>query len=145
MPKAQHSQDENILSMCFVVVVILRWDTDFQNSKLQITIDFTLNITKGMILSLALLSVSSCLICGFFYDRYISVLVLCQHGGSSWRCSSPHVALLPGDDMKHSGDQEEGAQAHAVHPGSDALPAVVRHTMQQRHAHDGRHDEELQR
>lgn len=59
--------------------------------------------------------------------------------------SSPHVALLPGDDMKHSGDQEEGTQAHAVHPGSDPLPAVVGQTVQKRHAHEGRHDEELQR
>ncbi len=47
--------------------------------------------------------------------------------------------------MKHSGDQEEGTQAHAVHPGSDPLPAVVWQTMQQRHAHEGRHNEELQR
>lgn len=45
--------------------------------------------------------------------------------------------------MKHSGDQEEGTQAHAVHPGSDPLPAGVWQTMQQRHAHEGRHDEEL--
>lgn len=45
--------------------------------------------------------------------------------------------------MKHSGDQEEGTQAHSVHPGSDPLPAGVRQTMQQRHAHEGRHDEEL--
>lgn len=57
--------------------------------------------------------------------------------------SSPHVALLPGDDVKHSGDEEEGAQAHAVHPGGDPLPAVVRQAMQQSHADDGRHDEEL--
>lgn len=56
---------------------------------------------------------------------------------------SPHVTPLPGDDMKHSGDQEEGTQAHAVHPGSDPLPAGVWQTMQQRHAHEGRHDEEL--
>lgn len=39
--------------------------------------------------------------------------------------SSPHVALLPGDDVEHSGDQEEGTQAHAVHPGCDLLPSVV--------------------
>lgn len=55
------------------------------------------------------------------------------------------MALLPGDDVKHSGDQEEGTQAQAVHPGSDPLPAVIRQAMQQRHAHDGRHDEGLQR
>lgn len=78
------------------------------------------------------------------YDSYMSVSAPCQHGSSS-RSPSPHVALLPGDDMKHSGDQEEGTQAHAVHPGSDPLPAVVRQTMQQRHAHEGRHNEELQR
>lgn len=58
--------------------------------------------------------------------------------------SSPHVTLLPGDDMKHGGDEEEGAQAHAVHPGRDPLPAVVRQTVQQRHPHEGWHDEELQ-
>lgn len=54
---------------------------------------------------------------------------------------SPHVTLLPGDDMKHSGDQEEGTQAHAVHPGRDPFPAVVRQTVQQCHPHKGRHNE----
>lgn len=53
------------------------------------------------------------------------------------------MAFLPGDDVKHSGDEEEGAQAHAVHPGGDPLPAVVRQAMQQSHADDGWHDEEL--
>lgn len=55
------------------------------------------------------------------------------------------MALLPGDDVKHSGDQEEGTQAQAVHPGSDPLPAVIRQAMQQRHAHDGQPNEGLQR
>lgn len=58
--------------------------------------------------------------------------------------SSPHVALLPGDDVKHGGHQEEGAQAHTVHPGGDPLPTGVRQAMQQRHADEGRHNEELQ-
>lgn len=56
---------------------------------------------------------------------------------------SPHVAFLPGDDMKHSGDQKEGTQAHAVHPGCYPLPAVVRQAVQKSHAHEGRHNEEL--
>jgi len=63
---------------------------------------------------------------------------------SSSSSSSPHVAPLPGDDVEHGGHQEEGAQPHAVHPGGDLLPAVVRQPVQQRHAHDGRRDEELQ-
>lgn len=63
---------------------------------------------------------------------------------ADWCCSSsPHVALLPRDDVKHGGDQEERTQAQAVHPGSDPLPAVVRQAVQQRHAHEGWHDEEL--
>lgn len=53
------------------------------------------------------------------------------------------MALLPGDDVKHSGNQEEGAQAHPVHPGGEPLPAGVRQLVQQHHAHKGRHDEEL--
>lgn len=58
---------------------------------------------------------------------------------------SPHVALLPGDDVKHGGDHEEGAQAQSVHPGRDPLPVVVGQAVQQRHSHEGRHDEELRR
>lgn len=58
---------------------------------------------------------------------------------------TPHVAPLPGDDVEHGGDQEEGAQAQAVHQGRHLLPAVVRQAVQQRHAHEGRRDEELQR
>lgn len=54
----------------------------------------------------------------------------------------PHVALLPGDDVEHGGHQEQGAQPEAVHPGRDLLPAVVGQSVQQRHAHEGRHDEE---
>lgn len=53
------------------------------------------------------------------------------------------MALLPGDDVKKSGNQEEGAQAHPVHPGGEPLPAGVRQSVQQRHAHEGRHNEEL--
>lgn len=56
---------------------------------------------------------------------------------------SPHVTLLPGDDVENGGDQEERAQPQAVHPGGDPLPAGVRQAVQQRHAHEGRHDEEL--
>lgn len=73
------------------------------------------------------------------------VLQTCGCNNSLCCSSSPHVALLPGDDVKHSGDQEEGTQAQAVHPGSDPLPAVIRQAMQQRHAHDGQPNEGLQR
>lgn len=47
--------------------------------------------------------------------------------------------------MKHGGDDEEGAQAQSVHPGRDPFPVVVGQAVQQRHAHEGRHDEELRR
>lgn len=53
------------------------------------------------------------------------------------------MTLLPGDDVKDGGDQEEGAQAHAVHPGRHPLPARVRQPVQQRHADEGGNDEEL--
>lgn len=55
----------------------------------------------------------------------------------------PHVTLLPGDDVEDGGDQEEGAQPQAVHPGGEPLPARVRQAVQQRHAHEGRHHQEL--
>lgn len=53
------------------------------------------------------------------------------------------MTLLPGDDVKDGGDEEEGAQAHPVHPGRQPLPARVRQPVQQRHAKEGRSDEEL--
>lgn len=55
----------------------------------------------------------------------------------------PHVTLLPGDDVEDGGDQEEGAQPEAVHPGGEPLPARVRQAVQQCHAHEGRHHQEL--
>lgn len=55
---------------------------------------------------------------------YTSASTFCVYG-CNVSSYSPHVTPLPGDDMKHSGDQEEGTQAHAVHPGSDPLPAGV--------------------
>lgn len=58
-------------------------------------------------------------------------------------CESPHVTLLPGDDVEDGGDQEEGAQPQAVDPGGEPLPAGVRQAVQQRHAHQGRHHQEL--
>lgn len=78
-------------------------------------------------------------LCPHSFCRLVVVITACAAP------SSPHVALLPGDDVKHSGDQEEGTQAQAVHPGSDPLPAVIRQAMQQRHAHDGQPNEGLQR
>lgn len=57
--------------------------------------------------------------------------------------SSLHVTLLPGDDMKHGGDEEQGTQAHPIHPGCDPLQAVVWEAVQQRHAHKGWGNEEL--
>lgn len=53
------------------------------------------------------------------------------------------MTLLPGDDVEDGGDQEEGAQSQAVHPGGEPLPARVRQAVQQRHAHEGRHHQEL--
>lgn len=57
---------------------------------------------------------------------------------------SPHVALLPCDDVEDGGDQEEGAQPQAVHQGGEPLPAGVRQAVQERHAHEGRHHQQLE-
>lgn len=45
--------------------------------------------------------------------------------------------------MEDGGDNEEGAEPHAVHPCRDLLPAVIRQPVQEGTAHDGRNNEEL--
>lgn len=56
---------------------------------------------------------------------------------------SPHVTLLPGDDVENGGDEEQGAQSHAVDPGREPLPAVIGHVVKEGRAHERRRDEEL--
>lgn len=55
----------------------------------------------------------------------------------------PEVTLFPGNYVEDGGDDEEGAEPHAVHPCCDLLPAVVREPMEEGTAHDGRNNQEL--
>lgn len=44
--------------------------------------------------------------------------------------------------MKYCGNNEEGTEAHAINPCCYLFPAVVRQSMEEGTAHDGRNNEE---